>query len=297
MRPADRPACSDLATAAGEPLAGTASRLRHWLMVEQPGPWGYDALRQSHLPRDVAAHLAVEGPRLGIRVLLVQRRDHPRGSARRCFAAFTGRKERGLVTFELPDVRDLLDLDLESLGRARWSGLGEPVSGPLFLVCTQGKRDACCARYGSPPARALARRADAWECTHVGGDRFAGNLVCFPHGLYYGRVTEAAARGIAEAYEDGRIVLEHYRGRSAYPPPVQAAEFELRRRLGLDGVDDLLLHEARRIGPGTYRVSFRSQAGELHATEVTETRLDERPLTCKSTRPGRPRGFAVLPLA
>ena len=46
---------------------------------------------------------------------------------------------------------------------------------PLLLVCTHGRRDACCAQFGRPTAMALARRygTAVWETTHVGGDRFA----------------------------------------------------------------------------------------------------------------------------
>ena len=43
-----------------------------------------------------------------------------------------------------------------------------------------------------PSAVRRAARPDrsewVWQCTHVGGDRFAGNLVCFPEGLFFGRV-------------------------------------------------------------------------------------------------------------
>src|SRR5207249_4701681 len=80
-----------------------------------------------------------------------------------------------------------------------------------------------------------------WESSHIGGDRFAGNLVCLPHGLYFGRVGPAEAAEVADAYLAGRIDLGHYRGRSCYDMLVQAAEDAVRRRWGLTGVDDLVL--------------------------------------------------------
>ncbi|HEV8683254.1 MAG TPA: sucrase ferredoxin [Actinomycetota bacterium] len=289
--------CAALAAAAGEPLAGTASRIRHWLMVEQPGPWGHEALLQGGLPIDVGRELIEREDRLGVRVLLIQRRDRLAPSPRRCFAAFTGRQERRLVTFEVNDVRELLDLDLEEMVRTRWDGLGEPVAGPLFLVCTHGKHDACCSRYGGPVARALAARPDVWECTHVGGDRFAGNVVCFPDGLYFGRVGAATAPRVAEAYGRGEVALEHYRGRSSFPPAVQAAERELRLALGLVGVDDLVLEDHARLAGSTHRVAFRVSGGRVHILEVRESTLDPRPLTCKAAHPHSPRAFVLERIA
>lgn len=290
--------CAELSAAAGESLAGTASRIRQWLMIEQPGRWEYDALVDGGLPSEVGSHLRTEGERWGVRVLLIRRRDRPKPDRRRCFAAFTGRRERRLATFEVDDPGELLDLDLESLTDARWAHFGERISGPVVLVCTHGKRDPDCSVYGGPPARALAARSDTWECTHIGGDRFAGNIVCFPHGLYFGRVDGTAASQVAEEYEAGRISLEHFRGRSAYPPEVQAAERELRLAQGLVGVDDLVLESHEELsGDHGYRVVFRVPGGEERVVLVREVALDERLLTCKTVRPHRPRGFVLEGIA
>ncbi|MGH2739835.1 MAG: sucrase ferredoxin [Actinomycetota bacterium] len=285
--------CAALSAAAGEPLAGTASRIRHWLMVEQPGRWEHDALLEGGLPRAVGEHLRREGDRLGVRVLLIRRRDRPRPDRRRCFAAFTGRRERRLAMFEIEDPRELLELDLEALTEARWAHFGERTTGPVVLICTHGKRDPDCSRFGGPPARALAARPDAWECTHIGGDRFAGNLVCFPHGLYFGRVDADAAMLVAGEYETGRIALEYYRGRSAYPSSVQAAERELRLALDLVGVDDLVLEGHGERSAGEHDVVFRIPGGEERKVSVREVALDARLLTCKASGPSPSRAFEL----
>jgi hypothetical protein len=289
--------CAARSAAVGEPLAGTASRFRHWLMIEQPGPWGHDALVEAGLPTEVGAALKERGDDLGIRVLLIRRRDRPNPASRLCFAAFTGRQEQRLATFEVHDPRELLSLALDSLVERRWKGFGRRVPGPLFLVCTHGKRDPCCSRYGGPPARALADRPDVWECTHIGGDRFAGNLVCFPHGLYFGRVDVGSAARVADAYARGTVVLEHYRGRSSYPPAVQAAEHELRTTLGLSGVDDLVLRQHDRETGGRHRVVFQVPGGEPRRVVLRESRQESRLLTCKAERPHAPRSFVLEHLA
>ena len=102
---------------------------------------------------------------------------------------------------------------------------------PLLLVCTHGKHDRCCARYGRPLYQALAEQADdgwVWQSSHVGGDRFAGNVVVLPDGLYFGRVEPADAWSLLDEYLAGRIDLEHYRGRSAHTFAEQAAERAIR---------------------------------------------------------------------
>jgi hypothetical protein len=100
-----------------------------------------------------------------------------------------------------------------------------------------------------------------WQSSHVGGDRFAANLVCFPHGLFYARVTEESGRRIIDEYARGRVVLENYRGRACYPHLIQAAEFFVRRESGLVGVEDLRLRGAApREGDSARRVRFETVA-------------------------------------
>jgi hypothetical protein len=272
---------------------GTASRYRLWLMVEQVGAWGHDALVQSGLAADVGAALKNLAREVGVRVVLIKRRERARGGPRRCFVAYTGVHERRIGTFEIEDPADLLDLDLRGAARHRFEGFGQPHHGPLFLVCTHGKHDPCCARRGGPLYRSIAELPDAWECTHIGGDRFAANLVCFPHGLYFGRVGPERGRGVAEGYAAGRIDLDHYRGRSAFSPPVQAAEHAVRRRHELDGVDDLTLVGHQELAGGVHRVEFAHH----EVRHVVDVEVGSRPaelLTCKAVVPHSVRAFAVV---
>jgi hypothetical protein len=108
------------------------------------------------------------------------------------------------------------------------------VTEPLYLVCTHAQRNACCARLGGPLAKALAARQPGriWETTHVGGHRYAANLVMLPHGLYYGPVGVDAAMAAISAYEQGTVLAERYRGRAGQPKPTQEAEHEQLARTG-----------------------------------------------------------------
>jgi hypothetical protein len=107
----------------------------------------------------------------------------------------------------------------EGAGGRDHASFGVVWDDPLYLVCTHGKRNVCCARLGGPLAQALAARhpGPVWETTHVGGHRFAANLVLLPHGLYYGPVTVALAAAAIDAYQRGSVVVDRYRGRAGQP--------------------------------------------------------------------------------
>jgi len=110
-----------------------------------------------------------------------------------------------------------------------------------YLVCTNGARDPCCAIRGPAVAHALARELPGrvYECSHLGGHRFAANVLVLPDGLCFGRLDARSAVGLAAELEAGRLPLDHLRGRTALEPESQAAEILVRRRLGLKRLDDL----------------------------------------------------------
>lgn len=281
---AERLGCAALSREAGEDPAGTASVVRRWLLIEQPGPWGSDALTQSRLPSELGAQITDAAAAVGARPLLIRRHGRDSGTStapRTVFAAVSTAGTRWIEHFSVSDPAEVLDLDLSPIAEGRSVG-GQRVDDPLFLVCTNGRHDPCCAELGRPLAATLAavEPEATWECSHFGGDRFAGNLVCLPHGLYYGRVTPVMAGPITAAYRAGRMNLAHVRGRSNYPFPVQAAEIALRRAVGNDVIDDLVC-ESRRDHDSTVQATFRDRVGDRHVVEVDVQRdSPPRVLSC-----------------
>ncbi|MDP9343728.1 MAG: sucrase ferredoxin [Actinomycetota bacterium] len=268
-------------------------------MLEQPGAWGIDALCDSRLPAPVARALHERAHALKIRVILIRRPDR-RPNGVNVFLAHTGGTRTSPVLFHgvIDDPASLLDLDLAPLHAGEPVGLGEPFDGPLFLVCTNGRHDVCCAERGRPLFRALAGEFPdrTWECSHIGGDRFAGNVVCFPHGVYFGWVEPDEAPAIARAYERGRLDLTRYRGRSSWPVDVQTAEQALRAHLGLAGVEDLLPARPSRHPDGSVQVTFRDGDGAVHTARVGPGSADPVFLTCRAEERVAPRTFEVLSL-
>ena len=280
-----------------EPLQATASIVRNWLLIEHPGAWGPDALTESGFPAGVAAGLAERSRRHGFRTLLLRRPERPSDGSRQCFVAHSGREKRWIEEAVLKDVEDVLDLDFGPLAEGEPVGLGTMRAAPLYLVCTNGRHDPCCANLGRPVARALHGRADGavWESSHYGGDRFAGNLVCLPHGMYFGRLSPTDAVRVVDAYEAGIVDLDHYRGRSGEPFAAQAAEHFLRRQEALLGVDDLVVSGYRRQAEGVVEVRFTGPGGRAYDVRVqVQPAADARLLSCGAGTEGRPPTYALV---
>ena len=280
--------CANVSNESAEPLAATASRIDHWILVEYRGAWNREVLGGSLLAPELKAHLRAQLRALGKARLLFVKKPERRGYARRqLFYGCSKPGEERFFALEFDRHDDLLGLDLAA-ALAGKDVIGAPVERPLFVVCTHGKRDRCCAKYGQPLYDELRDEADSdwvWQSTHVGGDRFAGNVVVLPHGLYYGRVAPGDVRGLLAAQASGRLWLEGYRGRSAYPFAVQAAEQTLRVEEGLIGLDDVAVlgWEANSDG---WHVRLQDLAGTVREVDVAEERAEEAVyLTCGSPVP------------
>jgi hypothetical protein len=165
----------------------------------------------------------------------------------------------------------------------------EAVDGLMYAVCTHGRHDKCCAKFGIPVYCALRDEVGerAWECSHVGGDRFAANLVVFPYGLYYGHVSPDDVAAVVRCSEAGEIWLKGYRGRSCFRRDVQVAEYFARVESGRLAIDEFTPLESLRTGEGETQVRFESRSDRsIHVVKFA-TRTDKlrELLTCGSTEP------------
>ena len=220
------------------------------------------------------------------RPLFVRRRER---GAKGGLLAFFARSEQArteLRRIELERYDDLLELDVANAGAS--------VEHPLFLVCTHGKHDRCCAVYGRPlydSVRELVEDEWVWQSSHVGGDRFAGNLVALPDGVYYGRVDAGEALPVVEAALEGRVHLPHYRGRSCHSFPAQAAERAVREETGLLGVFDVSVRSVARTDEG-WLVTVGAGGGEFEV-DVTPEAGEPTHLTCSTSVLRRPKHYVA----
>jgi hypothetical protein len=209
--------CVTLARLAHEPLIGTAGRndfhlvmawpKREWQakVEDMPGPPGQMAALVGPL-KDIAQFSLCEAP--------------PQAQGRLWLFP------HGLM----------FDLDPSDYPRLLEQALNGQMSLPaqripekqVILLCTHGKRDLSCAKFGEEVLRALKALAGPelgiWEGTHIGGHRFAGTAVVYPHSQWYGFLTAAEVPAWVAAIQAGQVMTTHYRGNANYAPPLQVAE-------------------------------------------------------------------------
>lgn len=225
--------CAAVRAALDEPLVGTApERAASWLLVEHPGPWPSSGL-PADLPAEATAVLDAAND-AGIRPQLVRRVTERRREVSTVTLASCRPDRRWTERRTLRDLRALADLDVAALASGEPPRFGNRAVDPVVLVCTHGRRDVCCARLGRPLAVLLDAQLPGlvWETNHVGGDRFAPNVVALPDGSYHGGLSADEVPALAEAVLSGRVLPCRLRGRAGLPVAAQAADLFLREHLG-----------------------------------------------------------------
>ncbi|MFG1813771.1 sucrase ferredoxin [Kribbella sp. NPDC049174] len=279
--------CSTFCRELREPLPGTAVVASGWVLVEQPGPWGAKAPTQSHLDPEFGGAIDAACKKADVRFGLIRSPGrHPDRTERshQVYVASTTPGRTWLLGCGVADPLELDGLDLEAVGRGDRDAVIESlpaltvVDEPVMLVCTNGKRDECCALLGRPLVKALAAVAPGrvWEANHLGGHRFAPTATLLPAGTMHGHLTAQTAVAVLEAAARGETMLTGLRGRSTWTNRGQAAEIAVRRLIGELALDALSV-----VGedPGFVVVVHRD--GRSWAVPVTTAPADPpRPESC-----------------
>ena len=235
---AERTYCSEVAKAGNVSPVGTAVQVDLWLLIEYSRPWKPKAVEDNELSAEVVSRLMALpeaahalGRRLRVQFIKQSTSDH----RDKPYVIVVDGRVAGprAVRGELKSFTDLLLLDAEGLCALSLPDnfAPAPLLEPQYLVCTNGQRDLCCARFGLPLYEALRMEfGDAiWQTTHIGGHRYAPNLLCLPSGLVYGFVAPETGVDFVRDIEAGRVHADQLRGRSCYSKEIQAAETFLRR--------------------------------------------------------------------
>ncbi|WP_214400953.1 sucrase ferredoxin [Pseudonocardia lacus] len=220
--------CAVLARAADEPLAGTAPVATRWACLEHRAAWPTTV--ESH-PDPAVASFVRRAAAGGWRVLLIRRPGRRTASGRpRLMLADTTTARVSRLRIDGPGA--LADVPLPDAGEPL---PGTPMAETPLLVCTHGRRDRCCAIDGRVLATALVESGepDVWECTHLGGHRFAPTALVLPTGYLYGRLDADTASAARKAAAAGEVETALCRGRSTWSPAGQVAELAVRTATGL----------------------------------------------------------------
>jgi hypothetical protein len=272
--------CSTRAREAGESLAATASFGRRWLLLEVAGAWGPRAFRDSPaLDPALGARIERRAAAGGFRLVAIRRpgRDrHADGTRWRWARVDSAPGAEGIVWGEASGPRDYLS--------APFDEQGTPSRDIIVAVCAHGRHDQCCATRGRSVA-ALLRRGDpdaVWECSHIGGDRFAATMLLLPHGINYGWADTFGARQMVDEYRAGRVVLAGLRGRSAFSFLEQTAQDAARRTFGDLRIDAYPPVRSRRLTQRSWEVVLADPPGEIRV-ELAETYSEPLYSNCAAT--------------
>ncbi|MFC0628238.1 sucrase ferredoxin [Kribbella deserti] len=275
--------CAATALLRGDNLMATAPPARSWLLIECREPWPRQALTAlGEYTERVRAACA----EIGCRPALIRRYGRSDPTVPRRWGLVDSRPGRESARWgELRSYADLLDVLAGELP-------GELSDEPAYLICTHGRHDPCCAVQGRPVAATLATAYPerTWECSHVGGDRFAPNLVVLPHGLYYGHFPVLGALDLATRYDKGLVVPEYFRGRGSFSPPVQAAQHFARAAGASYEVNQLNPLAVKAIEPNRWDVTL---AGGYAVQVSARLMTIDAALTCGSASPGQARHFEL----
>lgn len=273
--------CSDLAWELGVPLVGTGTRGDTWFLVEYRGSWGAKAFDESTIPEEVKEFLQsfnIADNR--VRILLIRQNESRTKEALSFFVGRTSALNPKLHRFEIENYADILKLDLEST----LSSKNGNYSGKLYLVCTNGRRDKCCAVYGPEVYQAMTAEAGnaVWQSSHIAGHNQAPVMLFFPHGVNYAHATPSEARRLIRSYQKEQVILHHYRGRVCYENHLQAAEHFWREQTGVIDLPGLVIESDKQIGADQWEVSIRGlNSGKSETIYLVRRRSAYSiPITC-----------------
>lgn len=268
------PGCAATSLEAGESLAATAlESVDRWLLLEVTDPWAPKPLESEVFSESLRARIGhwLEAPRSRLQLI----RRPGRSGKRPLFMVVSSAPERrGASKLELDRYEDLLDVDIEALGRA-------PIE-PLCLICVHGRRDRCCGVLGSAVFRAVqTEQVDVWQTSHLGGHRFAACALWLPNGTMHGRLRPEHAGAFVSAQRAGELGdLDLFRGTCEYDRPTQAAEIILRRELGDLGVDALEWKGTTQLTESSWEARFHVGSQEHSVRVRTNDTGVARPPSC-----------------
>lgn len=285
LQPPDNFYCSQLALENEEMMAGTAVSAPVWVLLEYRQVWQAKATEDNTLPASVKVWLE-EG--LGLvngRLQFI--RQTPYSDRYTCFVSIPDAQTPRLYRFGFSEYEELLTIDLTALVKNASQYAPYLTTEPLFLVCTNGKRDRCCARLGTVLYKALVDRVKTavWQTTHLGGHRFAPTLISFPEGVSYGHITVADIPPLLSAQKNGELYLSKLRGRAIYDAVTQVAEYFLCQESGESGLATFKHLGTQSPQENEWSVQFQhTQTGHVSQIELTQGEIKSVYASCGSSK-------------
>jgi hypothetical protein len=240
--------CSGFARSEGLDPAGTAGSYHGYVALEVPLPWPHDITDH---PAIAPAAAALASANLRFQGLVPEPSRSPHQRRMLTFVRPAGPFDRyrtvewAVAAADVPDALAALaasaaDAEAAPAPPAERVAEGDE-AGRHVLVCTHGKRDACCGSLGTRLAVALpglGAGVQVWRTSHTAGHRFAPTAVLLPEGTAWAYLDLDTLVGISDRTLDLEEAARRYRGCTGLDgPEVQAAEREALRTVGWSWLD------------------------------------------------------------
>lgn len=243
--------CSGFARAEDLGPAGTAGSYRGYVALDVPLPWPSEITDVPEIA-PAAAALAAAGVRVqgvapdpgrspaGRRMVTFLRPAGPFDRYRTASWTLSADLVAEVLVAVAASADDAVSGGDVSAGPAERLGPGEAAARHV-LICTHGKRDACCGSLGTRLATTLpdlGAGVDVLRTSHTGGHRFAPTALFLPEGTAWAYLDHDRLVGIADRTLDVADAVGLYRGCTGLDgAEVQAAECEALRTVGWSWLD------------------------------------------------------------
>jgi len=273
--------CSTASRYFKEQLAGTAANSGTFILIEHANPFP-EKIIEAHFDAEWIRGMQLLAKSMKGKVLLIRNK---KTNFKDCRISFVDCSACRYFTIQTA-IDNLHNIDLPGYIASPdtvWQ------TDPFFVICTNGKKDKCCAKFGFPVYKffeSFNADVNVWECSHVGGDRFAANVVAMPFGIYYGHVAVEDVGHIMVRTLLRKIYKNKFRGLSRRSFYEQAIECHLREHLQNYDIDfeihtQLLSHEGNH-----YQVDVTTSNNGHYIMDIERIKIAyPHYLTCKAKKP------------
>lgn len=217
--------CSHSSRQNNEHWLGTASPAQVWIALSHPKPWGATALASIAIGDQNRKHLtSLFSLYNDSRIQIITRTD---SKDIILFFAVAFEHDQRLYRIPLESYDQIVNLNWQDIIANKPEYQKYLSSVPIYLICTNDQHDPCCGERGQALFDQYVTDEQVWQCSHLGGDRFAANMVSLPTGSYYRRVDATALNAIIAAEQKKQVQLDHFAGRSCYDRITQVALYYL----------------------------------------------------------------------
>jgi hypothetical protein len=219
-----------------EQWVGSASPAQVWIALSHPKPWGASALASIAIGDQNRKHLTtIFSIYADSRIQIITQNN---SSEIVLFFAVAFEHDQRLYRIPLANYDCIRDLNWQDIidNKPAYQKYISPT--PIYLICTNDQHDPCCGKWGQALFDQSQSTENLWQCSHLGGDRFAANVVSLPAGNYYRQVDSDALKSIIESEKQNTLYVDRFAGRSCYDRITQVAFHHLLRTYPQTGIND-----------------------------------------------------------